>query len=61
VFYKSENGDIFHTYSAFSRGLENLIFAYTLLDMAPKGRDESAFKNGMDWVRRHDQYEGDNA
>ena len=56
VFYKSENGGIFHTYSAFSRGLENLIGAYALLDMVPKGRDESTLKNGMDWVRRHDQY-----
>jgi predicted dithiol-disulfide oxidoreductase (DUF899 family) len=58
VFYKSENGDIFHTYSAFARGLENFIGAYNLLDIVPKGRDESALKNGMDWVKRHDQYQG---
>ena len=56
VFYKSENGDIFHTYSSYGRGLENFIGAYNLLDIVPKGRDEAGLKNGMDWVRRHDQY-----
>ena len=57
VFQKSENGDIFHTYSSYGRGLENFIGAYNLLDIVPKGRDEAELKNGMDWVRRHDQYE----
>jgi predicted dithiol-disulfide oxidoreductase (DUF899 family) len=61
VFQKSGNGDIFHTYSSYGRGLENFIGAYNLLDIVPKGRDEADLKNGMDWVRRHDQYEDGNA
>ncbi|MGD0300220.1 MAG: thioredoxin family protein [Bryobacteraceae bacterium] len=56
VFGKNAGGEVFHTYSSFGRGLENFIGAYNLLDIVPKGRDESALKNGMDWVRRHDQY-----
>lgn len=48
-------------YSSSVRGLENLIGAYNLPDIVPGGRDESALKNGMDWVRRHDQYRGGRA
>ncbi len=57
VFYKNENGEIFHTYSSFSRGLENFLGAYNWLDIVPKGRDEAALKYGMEWVRHHDRYE----
>ena len=38
VFYKDENGDIFHTYSTYARGLDMLVGAYTFLDLVPKGR-----------------------
>jgi predicted dithiol-disulfide oxidoreductase (DUF899 family) len=55
VFYKDENGDVFHTYSTYARGLDMLIGAYNLLDLVPKGRDENP-DSTMDWVRRHDQY-----
>jgi predicted dithiol-disulfide oxidoreductase (DUF899 family) len=59
VFYKDERGRIFHTFSAFGRGDELLIGAYSYLDFAPKGRNETGPNfNLMDWVRRHDQYEG---
>jgi predicted dithiol-disulfide oxidoreductase (DUF899 family) len=54
VFYKDENGDIFHTYSSYGRGGEEVLGAYMLLDITPKGRNESG---PMDWVRRHDEYE----
>jgi predicted dithiol-disulfide oxidoreductase (DUF899 family) len=57
AFYKTGSGEIFHTYSSYSRGLENFIGAYNLLDIVAKGRDESALKHGMEWVRRHDQYQ----
>ena len=57
VFYKDENGDVFHTYSSYSRGLDMLNGAYHLLDLVPKGRDEAEFNFPMAWVRRHDVYE----
>jgi predicted dithiol-disulfide oxidoreductase (DUF899 family) len=57
VFYKNQDGEVFHTYSAFARGLENFIGAYNLLDIVPKGRDEEELKYGMLWVRHHDRYE----
>jgi predicted dithiol-disulfide oxidoreductase (DUF899 family) len=56
VFYKSENGDVFHTYSAYARGLDMLMGAYNYLDLAPKGRDEAALPWTMAWVRHHDRY-----
>ena len=55
VFYKDENGDIFHTYSTYARGLDILIGAYNFLDLVPKDRDENP-DSTMDWVRRHDEY-----
>ena len=51
VFYKDENGDVFHTYSSFARGVEFLMEYYPLLDRAPKGRNETGL-----WMRRHDEY-----
>ncbi|MDR3421422.1 MAG: thioredoxin family protein [Xanthobacteraceae bacterium] len=58
VFYKNDAGEIFHTYSSYGRGLDILIGAYNLLDIAPKGRDEAGLSYGMAWVRHHDKYEG---
>lgn len=59
VFYKdSTTGEIFHTYSTFSRGLEPLIGTYVLLDMVPKGRDEDDLPFTMAWLRHHDRYDG---
>jgi predicted dithiol-disulfide oxidoreductase (DUF899 family) len=57
VFYKDAAGDIFHTYSAYARGLDILVGAYNLLDLVPKGRDEAALPWTMAWVRHHDRYE----
>ncbi len=54
AFYRDENGDVFHTYSSYARGNEEVIGAYMLLDFAPKGRNETEI---MDWMRRHDEYE----
>ena len=58
AFIKNEAGEIFHTYSAYARGLDILVGAYNFLDFAPKGRDEAALPWTMAWVRRHDEYEG---
>ena len=56
VFYKDEDGDIFHTYSAYARGLDILVGTYNFLDLVPKGRDEDP-ESTMSWVRRHDEYQ----
>lgn len=55
VFYKDPSGDVYHTYSAYSRGIDLLNGAYNYIDLTPKGRDEDG--KGPYWVRRHDQYE----
>ena len=57
VFYKDENGGIFHTYSTYSRGVDMVNGAYHYLDLTPKGRDEAGLAYTQAWVRRHDQYE----
>jgi predicted dithiol-disulfide oxidoreductase (DUF899 family) len=56
VFFKDANGDIFHTYSSYGRGLDILVGTYNFLDMAPKGRDEEGLAHSMAWVRHHDKY-----
>ena len=57
VFYKDSQGDIFHTYSCYSRGLDMLNGAYHYMDLAPKGRDEEGLPYNMEWLRRRDQYD----
>ena len=57
VFLKGEDGDIFHTYSCYARGLDMLNGAYHYMDLAPKGRDETGLPMTMAWLRRRDQYE----
>jgi predicted dithiol-disulfide oxidoreductase (DUF899 family) len=54
VFFKDEDGTIYHTYSAYARGGDILLGAVHYLDLTPKGRNEI---EGMDWVRHHDRYE----
>ena len=59
VFTKDARGDIYHTYSAFARGLEDFLTAYRYIDITPKGRDE-AQTGGMGWLRHHDRYDDAN-
>ena len=54
AFAKDAAGNVFHTYSSYARGPEELIGTLMLLDRAPKGRNETTT---MDFVRRHDEYE----
>lgn len=54
VFYRAEDGETFHTYSAYARGLDMLVGAYNYLDLTPKGRNEREI---MDWMKHHDRYE----
>ena len=57
VFSRNPEGEVFHTYSCYARGLDMLNGAYHYLDLAPKGRDEDALPYTMSWVRHHDKYE----
>lgn len=57
VFYRDANGEVFHTYSTYGRGDELVDSTYMLLDMTPRGRNETGpHHNLMDWVKRHDEY-----
>jgi predicted dithiol-disulfide oxidoreductase (DUF899 family) len=47
-------GKIYHTYSAYARGLDLLNVAYNYLDIVPKGRDEG--DGAMAWLHRRDEY-----
>ena len=57
VFYKDEAGQVFHTYSVFARGTDQLGSTYSLLDLTPKGRNEPPGGNLTAWVRHHDKYD----
>ena len=46
-----EDGAVYHTYSAYARGLDGLWGMYQWLDRAPKGRNETGY-----WLRRRDEY-----
>ncbi len=46
-----EDGVVYHTYSAYSRGVDGLWGMYQWLDRAPKGRNEDDL-----WWKRHDEY-----
>ena len=58
VFHKDASGGVFHTYSAYGRGAEEVLGTYMLLDLTPRGRNESPRGNLTDWVRHHDRYDG---
>ena len=47
-----EDGVVYHTYSAYSRGVDGLWGVYQWLDRAPLGRNETGA-----WMRRHDEYD----
>jgi len=49
-----EDGVVYHTYSAYARGLDGLWGMYQWLDRAPRGRNESA---SVLWFRRRDEYD----
>jgi predicted dithiol-disulfide oxidoreductase (DUF899 family) len=57
VFARGGDGEVFHTYSCYSRGLDALNPAYQHLDLVPKGRDEDALPHPMAWLRHRDAYE----
>ena len=51
VFYKDEDGRIFHTYSTFGRGGEQFLGIYGFFDVLPKGREENGPTHALpDWA-----------
>ncbi len=54
AFIRDESGTVFHTYSSYARGHEELIGTLMILDRAPLGRNEDST---MHFVKRHDEYE----
>jgi predicted dithiol-disulfide oxidoreductase (DUF899 family) len=56
AFFKSD-GEIYHTYSAYSRGIDAFNTAYQFLDIAPKGRDEDKLSFPMAWVKHRIDYD----
>jgi predicted dithiol-disulfide oxidoreductase (DUF899 family) len=57
LFYQDGEGEIFHTYSTYGRGVEVMMGTYNMLDLTPMGRAEQDGFYKMDWVRHHDRYE----
>jgi predicted dithiol-disulfide oxidoreductase (DUF899 family) len=55
AFYQGDDGNVYHTYSTYARGLDILNGAYNMLDLTALGRHEDG--KGMAWLRRKDQYE----
>jgi predicted dithiol-disulfide oxidoreductase (DUF899 family) len=55
AFYRDENGNVYHTYSAYARGVEMALGTYAMLEFTPKGRNEK--QNMGEWMRHHDRYE----
>lgn len=51
--FRLEDGKVYHTYSAYARGLDMMNVGYQYLDIVPKGRDE---QTGLMWLHRRDEY-----
>ena len=57
IFYQNDRGEIFHTYSSYARGGEEVLGIYGILDAMPKGRNETGPYHTLgDWARPHDMY-----
>jgi predicted dithiol-disulfide oxidoreductase (DUF899 family) len=57
VFYRNEEGEIFHTYSSYGRGGEEVLGIYGILDAMPKGRNETGPSHSLgDWARPRNMY-----
>lgn len=54
AFIRGEDGNVYHTYSDYARGGEEILTTLMILDRAPKGRNETST---LSFVKRHDEYE----
>jgi predicted dithiol-disulfide oxidoreductase (DUF899 family) len=52
--FAMQDGIVYHTYSAYARGLDAMWGMYQWLDRTPLGRHEQGANSG--WLRRHDSY-----
>src|ERR1700720_575579 len=58
IFVKDEDGQVYHTYSAYARGGEQFLGIYAYLDATPKGRAENGpYYSLPDWARPHNMYD----
>lgn len=57
VFARGDDGQVFHTYSTYARGLDALNNTYQYLDLVPKGRNEDGLPAPVAWIRYHDEYQ----
>jgi len=57
VFFRNDAAEVFHTYSRYGRGVEDMMGTYRMLDLTPMGRNEREVEYKMEWVRHHDRYE----
>ena len=53
--FARDGDEVFHTYSAYARGIDMVNPAYQWLDLVPRGRDEGEGQ-AMAWLRRRDEY-----
>ena len=57
VFAKDDDGNVYHTYSVYGRGLDATNAAYSYIDLTPKARNaEPSEGNPMGWLEYHDAY-----
>jgi predicted dithiol-disulfide oxidoreductase (DUF899 family) len=56
AFYRDDEGNIYHTYSTYARGLDMCNTGYQLMDLAPMGRNEEGLEFTMEWLKRRDEY-----
>jgi predicted dithiol-disulfide oxidoreductase (DUF899 family) len=54
AFTRDDAGNVYHTYSDYARGGEEILTTLMILDRAPKGRNETST---LSFVKRHDEYE----
>jgi predicted dithiol-disulfide oxidoreductase (DUF899 family) len=54
AFFRDDAGNVYHTYSDYARGGEEILTTLMILDRAPKGRNETST---LSFVKRHDEYE----
>jgi predicted dithiol-disulfide oxidoreductase (DUF899 family) len=58
VFFMNDDAQIFHTYSTYGRGAEELLGTYMHIDLTPKGRNENGpYYTLADWVRPRNMYD----
>jgi predicted dithiol-disulfide oxidoreductase (DUF899 family) len=57
VFYKNQQGEIFHTYGTFGRGGEQFLGIFAYFDVLPKGREEYGPRHSLpDWAKVRTEY-----